>query len=128
MNKEEAERLYAYSRKILEELEVVMPAYRTIPDMIDRVLFNPPATIIFWKDGTKTVVKADPDEDPYIPYLGFCAAIVKKIFGTNSSIKKILKERSNYQEIPECIKEQVVATVIGCALFEDENVNKEEPK
>ena len=25
---------------------------------IDKVIFNDPATIVFWKDGTKTVVKA----------------------------------------------------------------------
>lgn len=30
---------------------------------IDKVLFNPPATIVFWLDGTKTVVKCKEGEE-----------------------------------------------------------------
>ncbi len=29
---------------------------------IDRVVFNEPATIVFWNDGTKTVVKTSPND------------------------------------------------------------------
>jgi len=29
---------------------------------IDRVVFIPPATIVFWDDGTKTVVKTSPND------------------------------------------------------------------
>lgn len=30
---------------------------------IDRVIFNPPATIVLWDDGTKTVVKCSEDDE-----------------------------------------------------------------
>ena len=48
---------------------------------IEKVIFNPPATIIFWKDGAKTVVKARDDED-FDHEKGFAMAVAKKYFGT----------------------------------------------
>ncbi len=47
---------------------------------ITNVMFNPPATIIFWRDGTKTVVKTQEDFDPE---KGLAMAISKKMFGNN---------------------------------------------
>ena len=40
------------------------------------VIFNDPATIVFWSDGTKTVVKAH--NEPFNPEKGLAMAIVKK--------------------------------------------------
>ena len=50
------------------------------PDSIKKVIYNDPATIIIWSDGTKTVVKCMEDED-YDPEKGFMAAVTKKVFG-----------------------------------------------
>ena len=47
---------------------------------IERVLFNNPATIVFWADGDKTVVKAQNGE-PYDPEKGLAMAISKKALG-----------------------------------------------
>lgn len=47
---------------------------------IKKVIFNNPATIVFWQDGTKTVVKCTEGE-PYDPEKGLMAAITKKAFG-----------------------------------------------
>ena len=44
------------------------------------VIFNGPATIIYWKDGTKTVVKCT-EGDTYNPEVGIAMATLKKIFG-----------------------------------------------
>lgn len=55
-----------------------------------RIVFNPPATIVFWKDGTKTVVKCSEGE-PFSEYAGFCAALTKKIFGHNNQIVRLVK-------------------------------------
>lgn len=60
-----------------------------IPD-IQRIIFNPPATIIFWDDGTKTVVKCMKDQ-PYEKYAGFAAACLKKMFGSTSRAKAIME-------------------------------------
>jgi hypothetical protein len=54
---------------------------------IKRVLFNPPATIIFWEDGTKTVVKAQ-DGDWYDHEKGFVLAYLKKLLGNDNTFNK----------------------------------------
>ena len=56
---------------------------------IRKVIFNNPATIVFWLDGTKTIVKKA-DDDPWDPEKGLAMAIIKKYFGTNKEIKKII--------------------------------------
>lgn len=61
-----------------------------IPGMIDRVIFNDPATIILWKDGSKTVVKRS-DDDIWDPEKGFCMAIIKKLYGHTSFIKRFME-------------------------------------
>ena len=47
---------------------------------IVKVIFNEPATIIIWDDGTKTVVKCQKDKgDTYNPELGLAMCIIKKM-------------------------------------------------
>ena len=48
---------------------------------IKDVIFSPPATIVFWSDNTKTVVKAD--DEFYDPEKGLAMAISKKMIGDN---------------------------------------------
>lgn len=55
----------------------------TISLNITNVIFNPPATIIFWSDNTKTVVKCDYECEAYDPEKGIAMAISKKLYGDN---------------------------------------------
>lgn len=50
------------------------------PFAIKNVIFNPPATIVFWEDGTKTVVKAG-EHDMFDPEKGLAMAISKRALG-----------------------------------------------
>ena len=50
---------------------------------ITNVIFNPPATIVFWSDRTKTVVKCNYDYEDYDPEKGLAMAIAKKMIGDN---------------------------------------------
>lgn len=50
---------------------------------IENVIFNPPATIVFWSDNTKTVVKCDYSFESYDPEKGLAMAISKKLMGDN---------------------------------------------
>lgn len=59
-------------------------------DSIKNVIFNPPATIVFWSDGTKTVVKAK-NED-FDPEKGLAMAISKKMLGNNGSYYNVFKK------------------------------------
>ena len=50
--------------------------------VIDKVLFNPPATIVFWQDGTKTVVKCKEGEE-FSEWAGIALCLAKKLYGPN---------------------------------------------
>ena len=52
-----------------------------------RVIFNDPATIIYWKDGTKTVVKCQ-EGDTYSKETGFVMCYLKKLLGNDNTFNK----------------------------------------
>lgn len=58
---------------------------------IDRVIFNNPATIVWWKDGTKTVVKCQ-DGDSFNKELGLAMAIVKKCCGNQGNYNDVFEK------------------------------------
>lgn len=58
---------------------------------IDHVIFNNPATIVFWKDDTKTVVKANNGE-PYDPEKGLAMAMVKKVSGNKGNYYNVIRK------------------------------------
>ena len=51
-----------------------------------KVIFNDPATIVYWNDGTKTVVKAS-DGDEFDAEKGLAMAVVKKTIGLKEFYK-----------------------------------------
>ena len=53
---------------------------------IDRVLFNDPATIVLWKDKTKTVVKCHP-EDTFDEEIGFMCCYLKRVLSSKEYTK-----------------------------------------
>ena len=61
-----------------------------IPE-IKNVIFNDPATIVFWEDGTKTVVKCQ-DGDEFDPEKGLAMAIAKKAYGNKGNYCNKLKK------------------------------------
>lgn len=54
---------------------------------IKRVIFNPPATIVYWSDGSKTVVKCS-EKDVFDPEKGLAMAVAKRCGGNNGSYYK----------------------------------------
>lgn len=66
---------------------------------ITNVIFNNPATIVFWSDGTKTVVKCD-ERDEFDPEKGLAMAICKKHFG-GGFYNDIFKKWIPKEETPE---------------------------
>lgn len=55
--------------------------------MIDDVIFNDPATIVFWDDGTKTVVKCQ-EGDVYSKETGLAMAMLKRYMGNDNTYNK----------------------------------------
>ena len=56
-----------------------------------RIIVNGPCTIVFWSDGTKTIVRKSEGEIHNV-YNAFCAALAKKMFGNNTQVCKMVKE------------------------------------
>ena len=72
----------------------------------NQIIFNPPATIVFWKDGSKTVVKCAEGEK-FDPYTGFCYAFTEHFLGSISHIKKLCQKSSTgLPEASESIVEE----------------------
>lgn len=92
----------------LETIKIKNGSYIKVPspkqkamNSITKVIFNDPATIVLWSDGTKTVVKCD-ERDEFDPEKGLAMAICKKHFGGgfyNDIFKKWIPEETPEIEI-----------------------------
>ena len=56
-----------------------------------KVIFHDPATIVYWKDGTKTVVKCG-EGDTYSKETGLALCYMKKILGNKGNYNDIFRE------------------------------------
>ena len=56
-----------------------------------KVIFHDPATIVFWTDGSKTVVKCQ-EGDTYNKEMGFALCCAKRLFGNQSNFNNIFKK------------------------------------
>lgn len=68
----------------------LLPCDRRLPGIKD-VIFNPPATIVLWADGSKTVVKCG-EGDTYSKELGLAMCIAKKALGNKGNYNKVFKK------------------------------------
>lgn len=75
---------------------------------IKKVIFNPPATVIYWEDGTKTVVKAS-NED-FDPEKGLAMAIAKKALGNQGNYYNTIRKWIDIYE-PKDEPEVLTATL-----------------
>lgn len=68
----------------------------TVGVRIEKVIFSGPATIVFWDDGMKTVVKCSED-DTFSYEVGIAMCTLKRIFGRSfreyqRHVKKLVNE------------------------------------
>jgi hypothetical protein len=70
-----------------------------------KIIFNPPTTIVYWWDGTKTVVKCSEDEE-FVEEVGFAMAVVKRLYGDRSKflkfVEKAYRQPKNEKSLPKC--------------------------
>lgn len=69
---------------------------------IKKVIFNDPATIVLWDDGTKTVVKCS-EGDTYSEWSGLAFCICKKLMG--DEFHKVFKHWCDRDDIRTLIRE-----------------------
>lgn len=81
---------------------------------IKKVIFNYPATIVLWEDGTKTVVKCG-EEDTYDPEKGLALCFAKKAMGNksnfNNTIKKWVEPHIKSQKTLKSLVDSLVDTL-----------------
>ena len=75
----------------IEEISVTLEFCKPHLPTIKHVIYNDPATIVMWDDGTKTVVKAS-HGDVFKPEMGLAMAIVKKAYGNKGNYYKHIKK------------------------------------
>lgn len=65
----------------------------------ERIIFNDPATIVIWADGTRTVVKAC-KEDKFDKGVGLKTALLQRVFGKDidKEINKIVDEANKREK------------------------------
>ena len=91
-----------YAKKKMKELERGSKMDRDICKEIKNVKFNPPATIVFWTDNTKTVVKCK-NED-YDPEKGLAMCICKKVLGNKGNYYKVFKKWLPKEDDPDVVQ------------------------
>ncbi len=79
----------------------VPPANIDMSKAIKKVIFNPPATIIFWKDGSKTVVKCD--GEAFDPEKGMAMAISRKVLGDSYEYYNVFEKWCKKYKQPKSI-------------------------
>ena len=74
--------------------------------IVDKIIANPPATIVFWKNGDKTVVKCSPDDEFDIEK-GVAVAFLKYMFGNTGKFNELFRNLKDdigvvYQSEDDC--------------------------
>lgn len=91
---------------------------------IKDVIFNDPATIVIWADGTKTVVKCQPN-DEYNKETGLALCIAKKYLGNKGNFNDVFKkwipeekEEKSIEEMREELKDFCSGQICTCCPLE----------
>lgn len=128
---------YVENEYIKDDIKATYSLYKKCKsDAIKKVIFNDPATIVYWIDGTKTVVKCG-NED-FDPEKGLAMAISKKALGNQGNYYEIFKKWLPKTDpkmalmLVKAIYDNIM-TAIGrnteeykcstCARFDDENMS-----
>ena len=84
--------------------------FKTVTDYpnISKVIFNYPATIVNWDDGSKTVVKCQPG-DIYSKETGLALCIAKKYFGNKGNFNEVFKKWIPEEKDPVSVKDMRLA-------------------
>ena len=91
---------------LTEEQKTVVYAFMSESNLVEikNVVFNPPATIVFWTDNSKTVVKAE--NEIFDPEKGLAMAIAKKALGNKGNYYETFKKWLPNTESKEEPKEE----------------------
>lgn len=124
-NDNSANGLFYIPKRFLVKAEDAQPKHEDIAKdhfAIKNVYFNDPATVVLWKDGTKTVVRCG-ENDIYDPEKGLAMAFAKKALGNkgnyfNQFKKWIPEETSSEDTLTDKTVERLNAIFRSCGACE----------
>lgn len=94
-----------YKKEVAKYCSNATLTVQTVIPKIKDVIYNDPATIVFWEDGTKTVVKCEFSKR-FDPEKGLAMAFSKKMFGNKGNycniFKKWLPDEKPSTAVPIC--------------------------
>ena len=79
------------TEKEKEKKDMPVDRNRVYIPAIKKVIFNNPATIVIWNDGTKTTVKCS-ERDEYSEEVGLAMCISKKALGNKGNFNEVFKK------------------------------------
>ena len=102
----------AVTEKLFKEEQIMR--FNSCKPTIKNVIFNDPATIVMWSDGTKTVVKCS-ENDIFDPEKGVAMCCMKKLIGTNKTGSNYLDKVQEYfnSYIGEAVNNVVIGEILG---------------
>lgn len=93
----------------MQSTEEISPFYVRL-SLPEKVIFNDPATIVYWDDGTKTVVKCQPG-DIFSAETGLITAMLKKYMGNDNTFNRVvnewLKRTGQYHPAPSVLPDPI---------------------
>lgn len=108
-----------YMKKQEDTKTMVLRRGNKIMPIIKKIIFNKPATIVFWSDKTKTVVKADLTRDIWDPEKGLAMAFCKKFLGNDRHYYDLFKPyEKEFIEISACVKTSEYDSIIEDTFVE----------
>lgn len=78
-SEEKFRKKYDFGGQATRDERIISPFAFYNLSFFKKIIFNGPATIILWSDGSKTVVKVS-DGDVFDPEMGICLATIKKFY------------------------------------------------
>ena len=89
-----------WADRVMEEASKKKETATMTAASIKKVIFNPPATVVYWTDGSKTVVKCNA-KDNFDPEKGLAMAIAKRCASNSPDFYKEMQEwvkKSGYKQ------------------------------
>lgn len=104
--------------------KVSLTECRVLPE-IERIIFDEPATIVMFADGTKSVVKCCKD-DTFDKEAGIVYACIKRLF--SNTVKGEIKNNSYHHVIEKLCKKAIDQKSVRAAQKQEKNAKKAKRK
>ncbi len=91
------EPLDSFLKELLSGTSVIQSPVAKFNLVPNKILVSGNATIVFWVDNTKTIVRCAEGTEPNT-YNAYTAALAIRLYGSNSQLKKLIKKKVFFQK------------------------------